>query len=592
MSKSGIFFMFVILIRSKASSVTGFDFQPRGEPTDYIVSAGVSKPYKVISQEYHSQSFPLLPGQLLNLIGVRFPMPNGTFAIVGLHGGILRDDGRGGHVAVPLSEVFNHHWTVENGHHTMNHAPNFGPRNGPNFVVGIPSEARNSPWSLPKGHGIVVKQPEWWMFDIHLIRTDSGKPLLGDDGWRAVKECIECHYHPSKGIFCNPETNGTLACCGGWSNLNCLKGYCFCPLKPGTPLVSRNYVLKYTLNYTRDLDAITPIEPAIFATPNRKEYNVYENNKERETLSTTTYDIKSDAEVIGAVMHLHNGGINFSYFVNDERICTSYAVYGSKAEEPGNELGHLVKMSSCNTYDAHGRKGVKMKAGDKLRLDAWYWVGSEDKRIAPFPGGTHLGVMAYLSLYYKVDKGMPTQYLRGMKNIPATAAAPTLGGMRNVLATAAKARTLCNNFGASFVKYHCSADLGFTDQCNQCGRRHDVNSACMDEEMESACLQAAGPKLSAVIAHRYPVADEEAALASMSFMSLAMELSPSRSPMRRGDMWQFVALACLFSTVVGGMFARRCLQNRQTQCQTARFVLRPPCVRQISLCLKTAQHQK
>ena len=42
-----------------------------------------------------------------------------------------------------------------------------------------------------------------------------------------------------------------------------------------------------------------------------------------------------------------------------------------------------------------------MKKGDNIRLDAYYWVGSEDPRIAPTPAGTHLNVMAYMYVAYK-----------------------------------------------------------------------------------------------------------------------------------------------------------------------------------------------
>lgn len=39
---------------------------------------------------------------------------------------------------------------------------------------------------------------------------------------------------------------------------------------------------------------------------------------------------------------------------------------------------------------------VNTRKGDTIRIDAYYWVGSTDTRIAPSPAGTHLNVMSYM----------------------------------------------------------------------------------------------------------------------------------------------------------------------------------------------------
>jgi hypothetical protein len=59
--------------------------------------------------------------------------------------------------AVPLSEVYNHHWIfnpVLNGQPAhVNHAC---PDTGLDFVVGVGAESRHSPTIWPDGHGYIV----------------------------------------------------------------------------------------------------------------------------------------------------------------------------------------------------------------------------------------------------------------------------------------------------------------------------------------------------------------------------------------------------------------------------------------------------
>lgn len=455
-----LLFVSVDVCQASASSYTSFDFKPYGKPIEYVVSDGVDKPYTVISQQYYSESFPLLPGQMLftNPAKTPVPMPNGTFGIVGLIGDIAKEVEKGVYESASLSEVYDHHWIVEDLRHQ-----NLLCSYGPNYVFGIGAESRNSPVTFPKSHGYIVKDGDEWGANIHLLRTDSGKDLVGNDPYLASKECAECFYAPGKGPKCDAKRNGTFQCCGD----DCYDGSCFCPTKPGTPQTTIKYALRYTLNYTRDVDALVPIGVGVFTTPNCATfYEVHENNEQPESLSTTTFDINVDAHLMLSIGHLHTGGINISYFVNDKLVCTSYPGYGTKADEPGNELGHLVSMSTCYNADVSGGKGVSVKKGDKLRLDAWYWVGSEDKRIAPTPGGTHLNVMAYMYTAYTVGSGDLSQALTLTRDYNA----PTAGCMHA-------------------LKRHCSAKIGFPDQCVECARVNDLQSAgCTDDAVEGACL--------------------------------------------------------------------------------------------------------
>lgn len=393
-------YLLALVGASLAERAPHFEFVPHGEADEHVVSEGVARSYKVISQTYHSQAFPLLPGQMLfsNPGSTPVPLPDGRFAILGIHGDIAKQDGKGNYVAAPVTEVYDHHWILIDSNHQNRLCPE-----GPNYVFGIGAESRDTPVRFPKGHGYVVEEDSEWGANIHLLRIDSGKDLLGDNPWVAGKECAECFYSPAgtKGSRCTPKHNGTFQCCGD----NCYDGSCFCPTKPNTPQVARKYVLRYTLRYTRDLDAIVPISVGVFTTPSCNVfYEVYENNTDPESLSSTTFRMKADAEIMLAVGHLHTGGINISLSLNGRYICTSYPGYGTEPDKPGNELGHLVSMTPCRNSEENDGLGLQVKKGDKLRLDGWYWVGAEDKRISPSPGGTHLNVMAYMYTAYKVGQ--------------------------------------------------------------------------------------------------------------------------------------------------------------------------------------------
>ncbi len=97
-----------------------------------------------------------------------------------------------------------------------------------------------------------------------------------------------------------------------------------------------------------------------------------------------------------AVGHQHVGAINISLFVNDKFVCASHPTYGRTPGKAGDEQGYLVAMSACLDKSAKGGTSLTVAKGDKVRLDSWYWVGRDDPRIYPLPGGTHLNVMGYM----------------------------------------------------------------------------------------------------------------------------------------------------------------------------------------------------
>jgi hypothetical protein len=66
--------------------------------------------------------------------------------------------------------------------------------------------------------------------------------------------------------------------------------------------------------------------------------------------------------------HLHDGGINVSFFVNEKLVCTSTATYGDAggASGPqGQKWQTIAGYTPCQTE-------IKLVQGDKLRMESVY----------------------------------------------------------------------------------------------------------------------------------------------------------------------------------------------------------------------------
>merc|ERR1719487_2234120 len=215
------------------------------------------------------------------------PMPGyriRDYAITGVLGDIAKDAPVGGKIAAPLSEVYDHHWIVQDRSHRNRLCPY-----GPNYVFGIGAESRNTPVRFPQGSGYFVKAGDLWGANIHLLRTDAGKYLQGDTPHSAVQQCNECFYAPNKGAGCTPEKNGTFQCCGE----NCYDGSCSCPTTAAAKRVPpTTYYLRYEVNYTYDIDSVTSVNTGVFTSPSCATfYKVLRNDAQPESLSTTTFKI-------------------------------------------------------------------------------------------------------------------------------------------------------------------------------------------------------------------------------------------------------------------------------------------------------------
>ena len=133
--------------------------------------------------------------------------------------------------------------------------------------------------------------------------------------------------------------------------------------------------------------------------PNCKAFfQSYRNDEQPEQQVSYSVTVRRTIAVPFAVGHLHTGAINISLSVNGRRICTSYPTYGTEDGVPGNERGYLVAMSPCvDTSQPY----LLLKQGATATVDAYYYAGSHDPRLL-YSDGTHLNVMAYMYVVYKV----------------------------------------------------------------------------------------------------------------------------------------------------------------------------------------------
>ena len=203
---------------------------------------------------------------------------------------------------------------------------------------------------------------------------------------------------------CTPAANGTFQCCGD----KCYDGSCSCPTAGNMPATPSTYYLRYTVTYTQEVQAVTNTGLGVWTTPDCAAfYSIERNDAQPEHLSSSSFTLQQDGKLVYAVGHQHVGALNISLFLNGKFVCASYPTYGSEIGVAGNEKGYLTKMSKCFDMDEAGG-ALQLNRGDIVRVDSWYWVGSEDPRIEPLPAGSHLNVMGYMYTAFTSPSLPPT----------------------------------------------------------------------------------------------------------------------------------------------------------------------------------------
>ncbi|KAL0354918.1 UNVERIFIED_CONTAM: hypothetical protein Sradi_3938700 [Sesamum radiatum] len=371
----------------------------------------------------------LEPGSVSNKVYYNIDFPRGHIAIKSFNGELIDEKGN----PVPLHETYLHHWVVlryyqQKGIDIPKHHDDPGFLRSDHIIVknsgvcesglsqyfGLGSETRRTATYVPDPYGIEVGNPadipdgydERWMLNVHAIDTRGAEDKLG---------CTECRcdlYNRTAdghGRPLPPNYNGGLKCCYDGAR---------CRVKEGFDGVKRSLVLRYTVTYV-DWDAsIVPVKIYILdvtdiwtkADKSRGlkdrhiclvEYDVEScpvgmTNDGCTHTKTLTVSLPTGGDVIYGVGHQHAGGIGSTlYGEGGQAICSSNPTYGT-GDEPGNEAGYIVGMSTC--YPSPG--SVKIAAGETLTLVSNY---SSAQR--------HTGVMGLFYLLISDSSAKPDAVL-------------------------------------------------------------------------------------------------------------------------------------------------------------------------------------
>lgn len=226
------------------------------------------------------------------------------------------------------------------------------------------SETRKTSTHVPDPYGIEVGNPgeipygfeERWMFNVHLIDARGLEDKLG---------CIECRcdlYNVTReqnGQALKPDYVGGLSWCYDGTK---------CRAKEGFLRAARSVFLKYTVKYVDWDDSVLPVKIFMLDVtdtwksskePGRVaghvcqlEYDVNPCSASTDGVDcidskTVTVSFPGGGDLIYAAAHQHIRGIGSMLYGEDGRVfCSSNPIYG-KGNEPGNESGYIVGMSTC-----------------------------------------------------------------------------------------------------------------------------------------------------------------------------------------------------------------------------------------------------
>lgn len=353
------------------------------------------------TEVFLSPKFVLEPGSVANKFYYGIDFPRGHIAIKRFDAEVIDDKGN----PVPLHETYLHHWIVVGYHgrkgvNTLKRRSDTGLLQSDGALVrnnglcdhglvqyfGLGSETRRTSTDVPDPYGIEVGNPAdlpagheyQWLLNVHAIDTRGAQDRMG---------CTECRcdlYNVTVDGYGDPlppTYNGGLKCCHDGAR---------CRVKGGFQGVKRSLYMKYTVTYV-DWDAsIIPVQIYILdvtdiwtkADVSRgikdSHHCLIEYDVEACPIGATndgcihtkslTVSLPTGGNVIYGVGHLHAAGIGSTVYGEGGRvICTSIPTYGT-GDEPGNEAGYIVGMSTC--YPSPG--SVKISAGETLTLVSNY----------------------------------------------------------------------------------------------------------------------------------------------------------------------------------------------------------------------------
>ncbi|KAL6576497.1 hypothetical protein OROHE_000278 [Orobanche hederae] len=353
----------------------------------------------VKTKVFLSPKFELEPGSVSNKYYYNIDFPKGHIAIKSFDAEVIDENGS----PIPLHETYLHHWVVvrylqRRGVNILKPTSTQKLHQSDYIVIkinglcdhgliqyfGLGSETRKTATRVPDPYGIEVGNPsgvpagyeELWMLNVHAIDTRGAEDKVG---------CTECRcdlYNVTGDEYGRllPENyEGGLRCCYDGTR---------CRVKKGFQGVKRSLYLRYKVTYA-DWDAyIVPVRIYILDVTDiwtktddglkdrhrcLVEYDVEScpvggADDSCTHTKTITVSFPTGGYIIYGVGHQHAGGIGSTLYGEGGReICSSKPTYGT-GDEPGNEAGYIVGMSTC--YPSPG--SVKISAGEMLTLVSNY----------------------------------------------------------------------------------------------------------------------------------------------------------------------------------------------------------------------------
>ncbi|ESQ31755.1 hypothetical protein EUTSA_v10004141mg [Eutrema salsugineum] len=366
---------------------------------------------KIKSAVFLSPKLVMNPGSVANPFLFDIDFPRGHIGLKGFDAEVVDESGN----PVPLHETYLHHWVVQpyyvrkgfelsqrdmprnHGFARQDPERNLGSRsdyilvkngglcrNSVRHYFGLGSETRKTSTYLPDPYAIEFDNPEErpdgyefkWLLNIHAIDTRSVVDKSG---------CTECRcdlYNVTideYGRALRPGYNGGLYCC--YDKTQCLVRSGF-----DNGEKTRTLYLKYTVRWVDWDTTVLPAKVYILDVTDSWERSQGSTGDSQEHYCHVEYEVKPckangdgcvdvkkkslmmpfNGYIVYGVAHQHAGGIGAALYREDgEGICSSMPKYGN-GDEPGNEAGYIVGMSSCYP------EPVRVTNGETLTLEFNY----------------------------------------------------------------------------------------------------------------------------------------------------------------------------------------------------------------------------
>ncbi|KAK8657843.1 hypothetical protein V6N13_036062 [Hibiscus sabdariffa] len=313
---------------------------------------------KINTAVFLSPKFVLGPGSVENRFYYNVDFPKGHIALKSFNAEVIDEAGN----PVPLHETYLHHWLVVryfvrkgveisefDDHARLNRSDYISGRNSGicqdgsiEQFFGRGSETRKTATHIPDPYGIEIGNPaeipsgfeEQWMLNVHAIIYKG--PL-------------------------RPDYKGGLLCCYDRTQ---------CKVKQGFEGLRRTLYLRYTVKWVDMDSSVLPVKVYILditdtwkRTHNSTGINAehhckveYDIEPCRETRLSDdgcidsrriSLDMPFGGYLIYGMAHQHSGGTGSALYREDGQVmCSSSPTYGD-GEEPGNEAGYIVGMTTC-----------------------------------------------------------------------------------------------------------------------------------------------------------------------------------------------------------------------------------------------------